>query len=81
MGRYEANKDIVVNSIEAMIPDMAAAGLTGQWSVDVMQNGEDFYIIDMALAANSAFKECIPKGMLKIEEENWLPKLSEKKGD
>ena len=81
MGRYEANKDAVVNNIEAMIPDMAAAGLTGQWSVDVMQNGEDFYIIDMALAANSAFKECIPKGVLKIEEENWLPKLPEPKGE
>ena len=81
MARYHANKDIVVNSIEAMIPDMAAAGLTGQWSVDVMQNGDDFYIIDMALAATSALSECVPNGILKAEKEDWLPRLTEKKGD
>ena len=77
MARYEANKETVVNNIEAMIPDMVAAGLTGQWSVDVMQNGNDFWIIDMALAANSALSSCVPKGLLKAEKEDWLPKLPE----
>lgn len=81
MTRYRTNKDTVGSNIEAMISDMAAAGLTGQWSVDVMQNGDDFYIIDMALAATSALSECVPKGMLKAEKEDWLPKLTEKKGD
>ena len=80
MGRYHTHKDIVVNNIEAMIPDMAASGLTGQWSVDVMQNGDDFYIIDMALAATSALSECVPKDILKAEKEDWLPRLTEKKG-
>lgn len=81
MERYKANRDMVVANIEAMIPDMSAVGLTGQWSVDVMQNGDDFYIIDMALAANSALSGCVPKGLLKAEKEDWLPKLPEKKGD
>ena len=40
-----------------------------------MQNGDDFYIIDMALADNSALNDCVPKGMLKKTEENWIPKL------
>ena len=47
----------------------------------LLQNGDDFYIIDMALAATSALSECVPKGMLKAEKEDWLPKLTEKKGD
>ena len=42
-----------------------------------MQNGEDFFIIDMALAENSALNECVPKGLLKKAEENWLPDLSD----
>ena len=75
MDRYETNKATVVSYIEAMIPAMAAAGLAGQWSVDVMQNGNDFYIIDMALAFNSALSDCVPKGLLKQPDEDWLPKL------
>lgn len=75
MQRYKDNYKNVVHNIEAMIPDLAAAGLFGQWSIDVMQNGEDFYIIDMALAANSALSDCVPKGLLKVPQENWLPKL------
>ena len=38
-----------------------------------MQNGDDFYIIDMALAANSALVECVPKNLLKPLQENWIP--------
>ena len=49
--------------------------------MDVMQNGDDFYIIDMALAATSALSECVPNGILKAEKEDWLPRLTEKKGD
>lgn len=75
MARYEANRDAVVNNIEAMIPTLSAAGLAGQWSVDVMQNGNDFYIIDMALAYNSALSDCVPQGLLKQPDEDWLPQL------
>lgn len=40
-----------------------------------MQNGEDFWFIDMALAENSAFYECVPECLRKPVEENWLPKI------
>jgi hypothetical protein len=47
------------------------ANLTGQWSVDIMQNGDDFWLIDMATADTSALKELIP---YKITERpvNWI---------
>lgn len=46
--------------------------------MDIMQNGEDFWIIDMALAENSAFADCIPEGKRSPLEENWIPKLPPK---
>lgn len=33
--------------------------LEGQYSIDIMKNGEDFYIIDMALMSDSALTEFI----------------------
>ena len=50
--------------------------LHGQWSIDVMQNGDDFYLIDMALAQDSALLDQIDSERLKKSEENWLPDLS-----
>ena len=73
MERYDQNKDHVKEKLEEMLESVE--GLTGQWSVDVMQNGNDFWIIDMALAVNSALVECVPKGLLKPVEENWIPRL------
>lgn len=70
MERYEANKDEITNRLQAMLPDF---GMTGQWSVDIMQSGKEFYIIDMATAATSALSDCVPKGKLKPVPENWLP--------
>ena len=59
MRRYEENKDTVMTGIQALLADV---DLTGQWSVDVMQNGNDFWIIDMALASQSALSDCVPAG-------------------
>lgn len=73
MGRYNANKEIIlakVNDLLQFCPD-----LVGQWSIDIMQNGDTFWLIDMALAANSALRECIPNGRLRQVNENWIPKL------
>lgn len=70
MGRYETNKDKVLEAVKAMLPDVA---LEGQWSVDVMQNGDDFWLIDMATADTSALNQCVPQGLLKKSPENWLP--------
>ena len=60
--------------------------LTGQWSIDVMFNGidengnEEMYIIDMAIASDSALIECVPeeerkKILASKLEEDWIPTL------
>lgn len=73
MNRYEANKDTVIKHLESILPNI---DLKGQYSVDIMQNGNDFYIIDMAIAENSAFYDCVPNELRNPIEENWLPLLS-----
>lgn len=73
MKRYNENKDKIVDHVQALICD--TEGLYGQWSIDIMQNREDFWIIDMALAENSALKDCVPKGKLKPVKEDWMPKI------
>ena len=71
MERFHANKDRVMENMAALVPDI---DLSGQWSVDIMQNGDDFYIIDLAPAATSALADMLPPGTLWTEEEDWLPK-------
>ena len=72
MKRYNENKEKIVKNIEDLIKEM---NLTGQWSIDIMQNGTDFWIIDMALAENSALSDCVPAGKLKRSKENWIPNV------
>ena len=73
MARYEANKDMIVKRIRGMLSDI---NLEGQWSLDIMQNGDDFWLIDMATADTSALNECVPAGLLKKAPENWIPQLT-----
>ena len=75
MKRYEENKNKIVEEIGKIIPYMQ---IHGQWSIDVMQNGNDFYIIDMALAQDSALKECVPHHLLKEKKEDWIPVIETK---
>lgn len=75
MARYDANKDAVVEHLSAVIKNI---NLNGQWSVDIMQNGDDFYLIDMAIAENSAFYDCVPIELRNPMTENWLPDLKGK---
>lgn len=70
MARYEANRDLVEARVKALLPDVE---LPGQWSVDVMQDGDGFWLIDMAQAATSALSDCVPAGRLKTPSEKWLP--------
>lgn len=70
MSRYESNKDIVTEKLQEILQDI---DLHGQWSVDIMQNGNDFYIIDMAIAENSAYYETVPAELRNPITENWLP--------
>ena len=72
MRRYHENKDAVVEHIKKILPRL---NLRGQWSIDIMQNGDDFWIIDMALAENSAYYDCVPEAKRKPSEENWIPSL------
>lgn len=72
MERYEANKDAVLAHVKELLPTL---DLQGQWSLDIMQSGDEFYIIDMALACNSALKDCVPAGLLKPDTEISLPRI------
>ena len=72
IARYEKNKEEVISEIRKLIPHI---NLPGQWSIDIMQNGTEFYIIDMALAQESALSDCVPKGKIKHIEVDWMPKL------
>lgn len=62
MTRYFENVERVAEAVDALIADV---NLAGQWSLDIMQNGDDFYIIDMAQAANSALHDVVPPEKLK----------------
>lgn len=73
MERYRSCVGIVQEPLEKLTPLIP---LKGQWSLDIMCSGSEYYLIDMALATQSALKECIPKGRLKQVEENWIPRLS-----
>jgi hypothetical protein len=75
MERYNQNVKNIVDKIEHLIHDI---DLPGQWSIDIMQNGDDFYLIDMAGAANSALSHCVPKNKLMQNSENWIPELDVK---
>ena len=71
--RYEKNKDKVVQKMEEILDRI---DLSGQWSVDIMQNGSDFYLIDMATAQNSAFyTETVPAELRAELKEDWRPRI------
>lgn len=59
-------KDYPVNFIDDIL-------LENNVDVDVMRNGNDYYIIDMALAENSALNDCVPKNLLRAYPQQWLP--------
>lgn len=71
--RYNDNVDKLTDEIKNLIPSIK---LFGQWSIDVMQNGDDFWIIDMALANQSALNDVVPNDKLKQQEIDWIPNLS-----
>lgn len=70
--RYEDNKNLVISEVEKLLPDL---NLKGQWSLDIMLNDEDFWLIDMAIAENSAYYDSVPVNKRIKSEENWIPKL------
>lgn len=73
MSRYSENVKKVIDKIERLLPNI---DMSGQWSIDIMQNGDDFYLIDMAAAANSALNHCVPTKKLRALPENWIPEIT-----
>lgn len=71
--RYEENKNHVKELVQQLISN--THDINGQWSIDIMQNGDEFWVIDMAIAENSALYDCVPKTLRKKSSENWLPIL------
>ena len=68
MEEFQKNKRKLELKITEMVPDIH---LRGQWSLDIMQNGDDFYLIDMALAENSALREYLPQNSIHKAEIDW----------
>lgn len=68
--RYNESVQTVLNELKKVITHVE---LSGQWSIDVMRNGDDYYIIDMALAENSALNDCVPREKLRAYPQQWLP--------
>lgn len=62
----------VTKGVEELV---STTNLSGQWSIDIMKNGNNFYVIDMAIAENSAFYDCVPKKQRVRSSENWLPRI------
>lgn len=73
--KYNKFKDTVTENVAKLL--QYDTGLSGQWSIDIMQNGDSFWLIDMAVAENSAFySTCVPENKRHRMEENWIPKLT-----
>ena len=70
--RYDEHVDMLTKKIQNFIP---MVDLKGQWSLDIMQNDNDFWLIDMALANQSALTDVVPPHKLKKQSINWLPTL------
>lgn len=68
--KYSNNKDEVVKHLQPIVDKL---NLTGQWSLDIMDDGEKYWLIDMAVAEQSTFYESVPKEKRRPVLEQWLP--------
>jgi len=53
---YNDHLQRVKQEIKAILPNL---NLTGQYSIDIMKNGDDLYVIDLALMSESALTELL----------------------
>lgn len=67
---YNENIDKVKEMVQELLNNNIE--MTGQWSLDIMQVENDFYLIDMALAENSFYYDSVPKELRKPSTERWL---------
>lgn len=76
MREYEATKDLVATHVAGLLPGL---DLAGQWSLDIMRDGDDYWLIDMAPAERSTYYEqTVPKAQRRPMVENWIPELEGK---
>ena len=63
-----------INKVRDMVQELLDNNIemTGQWSIDIMQVEDSFYLIDMALAENSFYYNSVPKELRKPTTEKWL---------
>lgn len=54
---FNEHKDYVSENILKIAKNMATDKIYGEWSIDVMQNGQEFYVIDAARKHRSALNE------------------------
>ena len=67
---YNDNLDKVKEMVQELLENNVE--MEGQWSIDIMQTGDKFYLIDMAVAENSFYYDRVPKELRKPSKENWL---------
>ena len=67
---YTDNISKVKNMVQELLENNTE--MAGQWSIDIMQVENDFYLIDMALAENSFYYNSVPKELRKPTTEKWL---------
>lgn len=63
-----------INKVKELVRQMLENNIemAGQWSLDIMQVGNEFYLIDMALAENSFYYDRVPKELRCPTPEKWL---------
>lgn len=63
-----------ISKVRTMVQELLENNveMTGQWSIDIMQVEDDFYLIDMALAENSFYYNSVLKELRKPTTEKWL---------
>lgn len=68
--KYNKNKDTIIEKLKPIVEKL---GLTGQWSLDIMDDGEKHWLIDMAVAEQSTFYESVPEDKRRPVLEQWIP--------
>jgi hypothetical protein len=71
--RLEKTYNENIGKVKEMVQELLNNNIemTGQWSVDIMQMENDFYLIDMALAENSFYYNSVPVKLRKPSAERW----------
>ena len=73
MREYEESKDTVAAHVRELLPGL---DLAGQWSLDIMRDGDEYWLIDMAPAERSTFYgQAVPASKRRPMVENWIPEL------